>query len=71
MEKRGSDNVGGEYTKAQKEATKKYMKDKKSLRVVVSEKRHKEIKDHAFNMNESVNGFINRAINETMERDGE
>lgn len=27
------------------------------------------IKDHAYAMSESVNGFINRAITETMERD--
>ncbi len=37
---------------------------------LVVEKGHKEIiKQHADIYNESVNGFINRAIKETMERD--
>lgn len=61
--------MGGEYTKAQKEATKKYMKNKKELHVVVSEEKHREIKAHAESSGESVNAFIKRAINETMERD--
>lgn len=40
-----------------------------SLNVPKGEK--DKIREHAESKGESVNGFINRAINETMERDGE
>lgn len=67
--KKGVVMLGGKYTEAQKEATKKYMKRRKTIHVVVSEKRHREIKDHAASMKESINAFVIRAINETMEKD--
>ena len=65
IQERG-DIMGKASTKAQnKYINKKY--DRINLTV---EKGKKEIiKDHAESMGESVNGFINRAINETMERD--
>ena len=63
--------MGGKYTKAQAKATSEYMKDKHTFRVVVTKEREKLIKEHALANGESVNAFINRAINETMERDGE
>lgn len=39
------------------------------IKVRVSKGEKDVIKEHAENMGESVNGFINRAIEETMERD--
>lgn len=59
-----------EKTEAQKRAQKAYME--KFVRVefrTTSEKRS-IIQAHAEARGESVNGFINRAISETMERDG-
>ena len=56
-------------TEAQLRASRKYHEkfDKLQIRVPVGEK---EIIDaHAASMNESTNGFVRRAIAETMERD--
>ena len=61
--------MGAEYTEAQKRATANYMKDKKTLRVVVTDERKKIIETHAEKYDGSINAFINRAINETMEMD--
>lgn len=61
--------MGKEYTEAQKRATAEYMKNKHTFRVVVTKEREKQIKEHAEANGESVNGFIKRAISETMERD--
>ena len=41
------------------------------IKVRVAKGRKDEIKTHAEGQGESVNGFINRAIDETMERDKE
>lgn len=57
-------------SKAQQRAVSKYMKenyDEIKLRVPKGQK--DAIKAHADTMNESVNGFINRAIEKQMERD--
>lgn len=57
-------------TKAQQKAVNKYMAtnyDRINLTVPKGQK--DEIKAHADSMGESVNGFINRAINQTMETD--
>lgn len=57
-------------TKAAQRAVNKYMKenyDRINLTVPKGEK--DKIKAHADSRGESVNGFINRAISETMERD--
>ena len=64
---------GGEYmptTKAQQKAVNKYMAanyDRINLTVAKGQK--DVIKAHAESCGESVNGFINRAIDETMQRD--
>mgnify|MGYP005819913533 CR=1 FL=1 len=57
-------------SKAQQRAVNKYMKENYDEIKVRVEKGHKNIiKAHAEAHSESVNGFINRAISETMERD--
>ena len=57
-------------SKAQQRAVSKYMKENYDEIKVRVEKGQKEvIKAHAEARSESVNGFINRAIDETMERD--
>ncbi len=57
-------------SKAQQRAVAKYMKnnyDEIKIRIAKGEK--DKIKAHAETKGESVNGFIKRAIDETMERD--
>ena len=57
-------------SKAQQKAITKYMKENyDEIKVRVDKGRKAEIKAHAEAQGESVNGFINRAIDETMERD--
>ena len=57
-------------SKAQQKAVAKYVKEKYDLyQVKMPKGRKNEIKAHAEAHSESVNGFINRAIDETMERD--
>ena len=57
-------------SKAQQRAVSKYMKENYDVYQVRMPKGQKEvIKAHAAARSESVNGFINRAIEETMERD--
>lgn len=57
-------------SKAQQKAVSKYMKNNYDEIKVRTPKGHKDkIKAHADSQKESVNGFINRAIDETMERD--
>ena len=64
---------GGEYmsiSKAQQRATAKYVKntyDRIEVKVPKGEKA--TIQAHAEQKGESINGFINRAIDETMERE--
>lgn len=58
-------------SKAQQKAVNKYVKANYDLyQVKMPKGRKDEIKAHAEARSESVNGFINRAILETMERDG-
>ena len=58
-------------TKAQQRAVNKYMKENYDEIKVRTDKGKKEkIKAHAESQGESVNAFINRAIDEVMERDG-
>lgn len=65
--------LGGEYmpaTKAQQKAVSKYMKENYDVYQIRMKKGQKDvIKAHAESCGESVNGFINRAIDETMQRD--
>lgn len=57
-------------SKAQQKAVSKYMKTNYDVFQIRMPKGHKaEIKAHADSQKESVNSFINRAIDETMERD--
>ena len=59
-------------TKAQQRAVNKYMKENYDEIKVRTDKGKKErIKAHAESRGESVNGFINRAIDEQMQRDKE
>lgn len=59
-------------SKAQQKAVSKYMKENYDVYQIRMPKGKKElIKAHADAQGESVNGFINRAVDETMERDGE
>ena len=57
-------------TKAGQRAVNKYMKENYDrINLTVYKGMKDEIKLHAESMGESVNGFIQRAISETMERD--
>lgn len=57
-------------SKAQQKATNKWIaKTYDRINLTVPKGRKEEIKAHAEAQNESVNGFISRAIDETMQRD--
>lgn len=59
-------------SKAQQKAVHKYVKNNYDRIELTVHKGHKaEIKAHADTQKESVNSFINRAIDETMERDNQ
>lgn len=59
-----------EKTDAQKRAQKTYMEKFAVARVRMEHNQYDRVQAHAEARSESVNGFINRAIQETMERDG-
>lgn len=56
-------------TKAHLEGNKRYLGTLDEIKVRVKKGRKDQIKAHAEGMGESVNAFINRAIDEAMERD--
>jgi predicted HicB family RNase H-like nuclease len=57
-------------SKAQQKAVSKYMKENyDEIKVRVEKGKKAIIKAHTDSKGESVNGFINRAIDETMRRD--
>ena len=57
-------------SKAQQKAVQKYVKNNYDRHVLTMPKGNKDkIKAHAEKQGESLNGFVNRAISETMERD--
>lgn len=60
-----------EKTEAQKKAQQKYMEKFAVARVRMEREKYDLVQAHAESKGESVNGFINRAINETMEREKE
>ncbi len=60
-----------EKTEAQKRAQRVYMDKFAVVQVRMERTAQETIKAHAAARGESVNGFINRAITETMERDKE
>ena len=57
------------FTEAQARAAKKYMAQFVESKIRWTEERREEVRKHAELHNESLNGFITRAINETMLRD--
>lgn len=59
-----------EKTEAQKRAQQKYMKSKATIQLVISDERREIIKVHAASAGESVNAYINAAIDQRMEREG-
>ena len=61
----------GEKTEAQKKAQQKYMERFAIARVRMNRERYDAVQAHAESHGESVSGFINRAITETMERDSD
>ena len=63
--------MSGEYTDAQKKATLKYQDKHDMYRVVMDPEFGQAMRAHAKEMGESVNAFIKRAIQETIERDSQ
>lgn len=56
-------------SEAQKKASIKYLEKLDEIRIRMPKGQKDAIKAHAEARGESVNGFINRAIDETMDRD--
>ena len=60
------------YTEARKKANEKYLKESvEDVRIRVPKGQKAVIKSHAEKQGESMNSFVIRAIDETMERDSE
>lgn len=59
----------GEKTEAQKKAQQKYMEKFVRVEIRMDSDKRLAMQAYAEARSESVNGFINRAITETMERD--
>ena len=58
------------YTEAQAKAARKYLKESvEDIKIRVPKEQKAIIKAHADRQQESMNQFVIRAINETMERD--
>ena len=60
----------GYYTEARARANKKYMEKYVEVKVRMTPDKRSIVQDHARSMGESATEFINRAIDEAMERDG-
>ena len=58
-------------SEAQKKASAKYLEKLDEIRIRMPKGKKDAIQAHAGIHSESVNGFINRAIQETMERDND
>lgn len=58
-------------SEALKKAQQRYMEKFSVARVRMDRVKYEAVQAHAAARGESVNGFINRAVDETMERDGE
>ena len=63
-----AENQGSAQTRAKNKYNAKVYD---SLRIVVKKGNKDIIKSHAESKGESLNGFVNRAIDETMKRDNE
>ena len=61
----------GEKTEAQKKAQQKYMEKFAVARVRMDREKYDRVQAHAEARSESVNAFINRAIESQIERDNE
>ena len=61
----------GEKTEAQKKAQQKYMEKFAVARVRMNREKYEQIQAHAEAQGESVNSFINRAIDNQMQEDNE
>ena len=61
----------GEKSEAQKRAHKAYIEKFARIEIRTTVDKRSSIQAHANAHGESVNGFINRAIDETIQRDGE
>lgn len=59
------------FTEAQAKAHKKYMEGVATIQIRMTVERREEIKAHAEKTGESVNAFVNRAIEDAMEREKE
>ena len=57
------------FTEAQAKAHKKYMEGVATIQIRTDAERREIIRNHAASNGESLNQFVNRAIDETMERD--
>lgn len=58
-------------SKAQQKSVHKYVKNNYDrIDLTVPKGKREQLKNHAESQGESLNGFVNRAITETMERDG-
>ena len=60
------------YTEARKKANEKYLKESvEDIRIRVPKGDKVKVQAHAATMGESMNSFVVRAIDETMERDNQ
>lgn len=57
------------FTEARARANKKYIAQFVETKIRMTPEHREEVREHAENRGESLNAFINRAIDETMERD--
>lgn len=57
------------FTPAQEKAHKKYMENFVEVKVRMTPEKRSQVQDHAAGRGESTTAFINRAIDECMERD--
>lgn len=58
-----------EKTEAQKKAQKKYMEKFTVARIRMVKENYVRMQEHAKSMGESINGFVNRAVVETINKD--
>ena len=58
-----------EKTEAQKRAQKKYIEKISRVEITMEPEKKKRLQEHAESKGESVNSFVNRAIDETIERE--
>ena len=66
------DAQNAKVSKAQQKAVNKYVKNNYDrINVTLPKGKREVLKGHAIKTNESVNGFILRAIDEAMQRDAE